>query len=84
MIMTIFASIAEFERDLISERTGAGRKWAQEWGVKFGRPVKRSREQQALALRLLDEGQTPVRDIAKAFRVDCSTIYRLRAYHGNS
>ena len=36
MIMTIFAGIAEFERDLIRERTGAGRVDAQERGVRFG------------------------------------------------
>ena len=78
MIMTVFAGIAEFERDLIRERTGTGRKRAKERGVKFGRPTKLSREQQELALRLLNEGQTPVREIAKTFRVDRSTIYRLR------
>jgi hypothetical protein len=40
MIMTIFAWIAEFERDLIRERTGAGRKAAKKRGVLFGRPPK--------------------------------------------
>ena len=38
MIMTIFAGIAEFERNLIRERTGAGRVDAQKRGVRFGRP----------------------------------------------
>ncbi|MCP4372462.1 MAG: recombinase family protein, partial [Deltaproteobacteria bacterium] len=36
MIMTVFAGIAEFERDLIRERTGAGRNAAIKRGVKFG------------------------------------------------
>jgi hypothetical protein len=36
MIMTIFAGIAEFERDLIRERTGAGREAAKKRGVQFG------------------------------------------------
>jgi hypothetical protein len=40
MIMTIFAGIAEFERDLIRERTGAGREAAKKRGVQFGRPRK--------------------------------------------
>jgi DNA invertase Pin-like site-specific DNA recombinase len=40
MIMTIFAGIAEFERDLIRERTSAGREAAQKRGVRFGRPPK--------------------------------------------
>ncbi|MBV8969174.1 MAG: recombinase family protein [Verrucomicrobia bacterium] len=38
MIMTIFAGIAEFERDLIIERTGAGREAARIRGVRSGRP----------------------------------------------
>jgi DNA invertase Pin-like site-specific DNA recombinase len=40
MIMTVFAGIAEFERDLIRERTGAGREAAKQRGVRFGRPRK--------------------------------------------
>jgi DNA invertase Pin-like site-specific DNA recombinase len=40
MIMTIFAGIAEFGRDLIRERTGAGRADAHKRGVRFGRPKK--------------------------------------------
>jgi len=39
MSMTIFAGIAEFERDLIWERTGAGCADAQKRGVHFGRPT---------------------------------------------
>jgi DNA invertase Pin-like site-specific DNA recombinase len=37
IIMTIFAGTAEFERDLIRERTGAGRADAQKRGVRSGR-----------------------------------------------
>ncbi|HEY9785669.1 MAG TPA: recombinase family protein [Candidatus Obscuribacterales bacterium] len=40
MIMNIFAGMAEFERDLIRARTGAGRTEAIKRGVKFGRPSK--------------------------------------------
>ena len=40
MIMTVFAGIAEFERDLIRERTGAGREAAKKRGVQFGRPAE--------------------------------------------
>lgn len=45
MIMTVFAGIAEFERELIRERTGAGRSATLKRGVKFGRPVSLSDEQ---------------------------------------
>ena len=75
--MTVFAGIAEFERDLILERTGIGRKDAMKRGVRFGRPQKLSAEKQRLALRLVDEGKS-IREIAKTFDVDRSTIYRLQ------
>jgi DNA invertase Pin-like site-specific DNA recombinase len=51
MIMTIFAGIAESERDLIRERTGAGRIDAQKRGVRFGRPTKMNKDQRKLAHR---------------------------------
>jgi DNA invertase Pin-like site-specific DNA recombinase len=62
MIMTIFAGIAEFERDLIRERTGAGRADAQKRGVRFGRPKKMNEAQRKLAQRLLKEGKS-VREV---------------------
>ncbi len=56
MIMTVFAGIAEFERDLIRERTAAGRMAAKSRGVRFGRPRKLNPQQAKLAKRLLDVG----------------------------
>lgn len=78
MIMIVFAGIAEFERDLIRERTSTGRKQAMEKGVKFGRPRKLPREHKELILKLIEEGQS-VQELAKTFRVNHSTIYRLQA-----
>ena len=76
MIMTVFAGIAEFERDLIRERTGAGRAEAKKRGVRFGRPKKLNIEQRTLALRLLAEGKS-IRVVATTFDVHIATIYRL-------
>jgi DNA invertase Pin-like site-specific DNA recombinase len=42
LMSTLLAAIAEFERDLIRERTGEGRKRAMKAGVKFGRKPKLS------------------------------------------
>ncbi len=78
MIMTVFAGIAEFERDLIRERTGAGRDAARKRGVQFGRPRKLNSEKEQLVRRLLDEGKS-VKDLAKTFDVHIATIYRLSA-----
>ena len=38
LLSTLLAAIADFERDLIRERTGEGRKRAMAAGTKFGRP----------------------------------------------
>jgi DNA invertase Pin-like site-specific DNA recombinase len=78
MMMTVFAGIAEFERDLIRERTEAGRRDAQRRGVRFGRPRKMNAEQQKLAKRLLKEGQS-VREVAQTFSVHPATLYRILA-----
>src|SRR5581483_6834989 len=40
LLVTVLAAIAEFERELIRERTGEGRKRAMARGVKFGRKPK--------------------------------------------
>jgi DNA invertase Pin-like site-specific DNA recombinase len=68
MIMTVFAGIAEFERDLIRERTGAGREAAKQRGVRFGRPRKLNTDQVKVVAQLLSEGKA-VRDIVVG-RVD--------------
>jgi DNA invertase Pin-like site-specific DNA recombinase len=78
MIMTVFAGIAEFERDLIRERTSAGREAAKQRGVRFGRPRKLNPDQTRLACQLLADGKA-VREIARTFNVHEATIYRLAA-----
>lgn len=78
MVLTVFAGIAEFERALIRERTGTGRVAAKNRGVKFGRPPKLTPEQVALAVRLVDEGQS-VPHVASTFGVHAATIYRCLA-----
>lgn len=77
--MTVFAGIAEFERDLIRERTAAGRNAAMRPGVRFGRPPKLNSDQRQLILRLLEEGKA-VGELAQTFNVHAATIYRLRGF----
>jgi DNA invertase Pin-like site-specific DNA recombinase len=75
MVLTVFAGIAEFERALIYERTGAGRAAARARGVRFGRPPKLTAEQLVVARRLIDEG-TAVREAARILNVHTATLYR--------
>ncbi len=75
MVMTVFSGIAEFEKELIKERTSTGRHLAKKRGVKFGRPSKINPEQRSLMKRLLSEGES-IKNIAKAMNTHPSTIYR--------
>jgi DNA invertase Pin-like site-specific DNA recombinase len=75
MVITIFSGIAEFEKELIKERTSVGRKLAKDRGVKFGRPPKLNTKQQVLVERLLSEKES-IKNIAKTVNVHPSTIYR--------
>ena len=76
LLSTMLAAIAEFERELIRERTGEGRKRAQAAGVKFGRKRKLSDHQRAEAVKRRAAGER-LADIAKSYAVDLSMISRL-------
>jgi DNA invertase Pin-like site-specific DNA recombinase len=76
LLSTLLAAIAEFERDLIRERTGDGRKRAQAAGVKFGRKPKLSEFQRKEAIKRRAAGET-LAEIAKSYAVDISMISRL-------
>ena len=52
LVLHIFASLAEFERDLIKERTEEGRREAQKKGVKFGRPKQPKSEKADVCAQL--------------------------------
>ena len=55
LIFTIFSAFADFERDLIMERTQAGKEIAkQRPGFREGRPKKFSQQQINLAMQLLE------------------------------
>jgi DNA invertase Pin-like site-specific DNA recombinase len=76
LLSTLLASIAEFERELIVERTSAGRERAMAAGVKFGRKRKLSDYQRAEAIKRRGAGET-LAAIAKSYGVDLSMISRL-------
>src|SRR5215831_6984260 len=76
LLMTVLAAIAEFERELIRERTGEGRKRAMANGVKFGRKRKLSDFQRSEAIRRRAAGEL-LAVIAKSYAVSESMISRL-------
>jgi DNA invertase Pin-like site-specific DNA recombinase len=76
LLSTLLAGIAEFERELIRERTGDGRKRAMANGVKFGRKRKLSDYQRSEAINRRAAGET-LAQIAKSYGVAISMISRL-------
>ncbi len=75
MVLTVFAGIPEFERELIHERTRSGRMTAKARGVRFGRPPKLTPDQIALARRLVSAG-TSVPETSKIHKDHRATLSR--------
>lgn len=75
LIFHLFAAFAEFERNLILERSAAGREAARARGRFGGRPEKLTVEDITLMRTLLDSG-TPIKTIAARWNVSRTTIYR--------
>ena len=77
LVFHVFAALAEFERNLIRERTMAGLKAARARGKSSGRPSKLTGKNLALAKSLMADRSNQVGDIAERFGVSRSTLYRL-------
>ena len=78
LIFGIFASLAEFERELIRERTQAGLKSARARGRKGGRPKGMSQdalEKATIAEALYTNGTIPVKKIAEQLDISKTTLY---------
>ena len=75
LVFHVFAALAEFERNLISERTRAGLKAARARGRLGGRKPKLKQKDIREIKALLKDPNIPVSDIAKRFGVSRTTIY---------
>jgi DNA invertase Pin-like site-specific DNA recombinase len=76
LVFHVFASLAEFERDLIRERTQAGLKAAHARGRMGGRPHILTGKRLELAQPLFNDPKNSSRDIAKTIGVSLATLYR--------
>lgn len=80
MMIGILGSLAEYERELIKERTALKRETSRANGTRFGRPKKVvSSEHIATATRMKADGHTS-KDIAKYLGVSRATLYRYLAH----
>jgi len=75
LVFNIFASLAEFEREIIRERTQAGLVAARSRGRKGGRRFKLTKRQIEIA-RQLDAAKTPVNEICETLDISRATFYR--------
>lgn len=76
LIFHIFASIAQFERSLIVERTKAGLASARRRGIKGGRKKKLTDSDIQKAQAMLNSKEITVSDVAKHFNVSRTTLYK--------
>jgi DNA invertase Pin-like site-specific DNA recombinase len=76
LVFHVFASIAQFERERISERTKEGLEAARKRGRVGGRPPALSPVQRDEVKRMRDDEGRPLPDIARLFGVSVKTIRR--------
>ena len=76
LIFTVFSAIADFEREIIRERTRAGLDAARNRGRKGGRPRALSDKDLKQARALLADPEITVEDVARRLGVGASTLYR--------
>ncbi|EGL4350217.1 recombinase family protein [Salmonella enterica] len=78
MTMQVISAVAEFERDLLLERTYSGIARARDAGKRFGRPPILNEEQTQKVLERIKSGAS-ISAIAREFRTTRQTILRIRA-----
>ncbi|MCU7816692.1 MAG: recombinase family protein [Candidatus Thiodiazotropha sp. (ex Rostrolucina anterorostrata)] len=76
LIFHIFGALAEFERNLIRERTQAGLQAARARGRKGGRPKALNKDKQALAVKLYDEKKHSVDPVCQIMGISKPTLYK--------
>ena len=76
MVFSVIGAMAEYERNLIRERTMAGLKAARARGRMGGRPKSLDESQVKVAIALAEAGELTINEICKQVRCSRSTYYR--------
>lgn len=77
LVFHLFGALAEFERELVRERTLAGLAAARARGRKGGRPPALDAKQERAAIVMMKNRELSVSEIAQQFGVSRSTLYNL-------
>lgn len=77
LMVKVLAAVADFERDLIVERTQAGQARARAEGKHMGRPSKTTDEQKATIRQQLDQGVS-VSQVARDYGISRASIIAIR------
>jgi len=78
MTMQVISAVAEFERDLLLERTHSGIARAKAAGKRFGRPSTLNEEQKQAAIARINAGLS-ISSVAREFNTTRQTILRVKA-----
>ena len=81
MMLQMVGAFAEFEREMIRERTKAGLAVAREQGRIGGRKPKLTAQQQAELIRGVQEERYSMAEAARLFQIHPATVTRLMAQH---
>ncbi len=76
LIFHVFGALAEFERNLIRERTQAGLSAARARGRRGGRPKSLDASKRAIAVNLYDEKKHSVKEICEIMGISKPTLYK--------
>ena len=76
LVFGIFAALAEFERELIVERTRAGMEAARARGRNGGRPYKMTAAKLRLAMAAMGKPETIVGELCAELGITRQTLYR--------
>jgi DNA invertase Pin-like site-specific DNA recombinase len=75
LVFGIFAALAEYERELIVERTNAGLRAARARGRLGGRPRKMTRATLLMAMSAMSDPKANATEVAKSLRITTTTLY---------
>lgn len=84
LVFHLFAALAEFERDIIRERTQAGLAAARARGRKGGRPRALNDKKAAMAQTLRQDPNRSIQEICETLRISRATFYRYTRSDGDA